>query len=225
MSAPQPPSDRARFGNFELDIGAGELRCDGVRVPVPEQPLRLLEILVEHAGLVVSRDQLRDRLWASDTFVDFEHGLNAAVKRLRDVLGDSAETPRFVETMPRRGYRLIAPVERGDPVPVPVSAPPSPPARRRSWLTAAGALAVIAAAFAVLGSRGVDVWRMFGGHRRMTSVAVLPLVNRSGDATQEYFTDGITDHLIVGLGTIDGLKVISRTSVMTYKTSPEKKLP
>src|SRR4029453_12414748 len=103
-----------------LNIDAGDLRKGGARVPLPEQPLRLLEVLVEHPGQVVSRDQLRERLWAADTFVDFEHGLNAAVKRLRDALGDSAERPRFIETVPRRGYRFIAP---GETLPTAVGPP------------------------------------------------------------------------------------------------------
>ena len=101
-----------RFGDFELDVRAGELRKDGARVLSAEQPLRLLEVLLEHPGVVVSREQLRQRLWPADTFVDFEHGLNAAVKRLRDALGDAAETPRFIETVPKRGYRFVAPTER-----------------------------------------------------------------------------------------------------------------
>jgi DNA-binding winged helix-turn-helix (wHTH) protein len=96
---------RARFAEFELDLRTGELRRRGLLVAVPEQPLRVLELLVRHAGEVVSRDRLRARLWPADTFVDFEHGLNAAVKRLRDILGDAADRPRFVETVPKRGYR------------------------------------------------------------------------------------------------------------------------
>jgi DNA-binding winged helix-turn-helix (wHTH) protein len=108
--------DPVQFGEFELDIAAGELRRGGTRVALPEQPFRLLEVLVEHAGQVVSRDQIRERLWAANTFVDFEHGLNAAVKRLRDALGDVAEQPRFVETVPKRGYRFVAPVVRVEPM-------------------------------------------------------------------------------------------------------------
>ena len=102
---------RARFAEFELDLQTGELRRRGIPVAVPEQPLRVLDLLVQHAGEVVSRDQLRARLWPADTFVDFEHGLNAAVKRLRDILGDAADRPRFIETVPKRGYRFVAPVE------------------------------------------------------------------------------------------------------------------
>lgn len=110
MHDPVATPARVTFGEFTLDRDAGELRRNRVRVPIPEQPLRLLEILLEQPGVVVSREQLRERLWSAGTFVDFEHGLNAAVKRLRDALGDSAETPQFVETVPKRGYRFIAPV-------------------------------------------------------------------------------------------------------------------
>jgi DNA-binding winged helix-turn-helix (wHTH) protein len=100
-----------RFGVFELDVRSGELRKAGSRLTVSEQPLNLLIALLDRPGEVVTRDELRERLWPADTFVDFEHGLNAAVKRLRDALGDSADTPRFIETVPRRGYRFIAPVD------------------------------------------------------------------------------------------------------------------
>ncbi len=112
MPTPARSASSVRFGDYELHIDAGELQRGGHRVPLPEQPLRLLEVLLEHPGVLVSREQLRERLWTADTFVDFEHGLNAAVKRLRDALGDSAEAPQFIETVPKRGYRFIAPVQR-----------------------------------------------------------------------------------------------------------------
>src|SRR5215217_1790848 len=110
-----------RFGVFELDLRTGELRKAGVRISLPEQPFQVLEALLERPGRLVTREELRQRLWPAETFVDFDQGLNAAVRRLRDALGDSADTPRFVETMPRRGYRFIAPViapsVAGTPVP------------------------------------------------------------------------------------------------------------
>ena len=113
--APGPSRRVVRFGAFELDLRAGELRKAGVRVNLQEQPFKVLECLVEQPGELVTREELRQRLWQDDTFVDFEHGVNAAVKRLRETLGDSAETPRFIETLPRRGYRFIAPVECDQP--------------------------------------------------------------------------------------------------------------
>src|SRR5207244_3615052 len=108
-----------RFGVFEVDLPAGRIRRNGLRVHLQDQPFRVLAMLLERPGEVVTREDLRARLWPSDTFVDFDHGLNAAVKRLRDALGDSAENPRFVETLARRGYRFLAPVE------LPGKAPPA----------------------------------------------------------------------------------------------------
>ena len=105
--------DVIRFSVFELNLRSGELRKAGTRINLQEQPLQALALLVERPGELVSREELRLRLWPKDTFVDFEHGLNAVIKRLRETLGDSADTPRFVETVPRRGYRFIAPVDKG----------------------------------------------------------------------------------------------------------------
>src|SRR5436190_24221192 len=100
-----------RFGLFELDQRAGELRKAGVRLNLQPQPLRVLCLLVQRPGELVTREEFRGQLWPDDTFVDFQHGLNAAVNRLRETLGDSAETPRYVETLQRRGYRFIGPIE------------------------------------------------------------------------------------------------------------------
>ena len=111
-----------RFGVFEVDIEAGELRKHGLRLKLSEQPFQILTMLLARPGEIVSREFLRERLWPSDTFVDFDHGLNNAVMRLREVLGDSSEHPRFIETLPRRGYRFIAPVELRCQVPA-VAAP------------------------------------------------------------------------------------------------------
>ena len=115
MEASSAPSASVlRFGVFELDVRSGDLRRSGVRVHLQEQPLKLLQCLLERPGEVVTRDELRRRLWPNDTFVDFDHGVNAAVKRLREALADSADTQRFIETLPKRGYRFIAPVVRPD---------------------------------------------------------------------------------------------------------------
>src|SRR5215467_3898881 len=103
-------SERVRFGVFELDLRSRELRKQGVRVKLQEQPFQLLEVLLERPGDVVTREELRQRIWSSDTFVDFEGGLYNAVKKLREALSDAADTPRYIETLPRRGYRFIAPV-------------------------------------------------------------------------------------------------------------------
>src|SRR5580765_6380881 len=129
-----PIPDAIRFGIFEADLRAGELRRNGIKIRLQEQPFQVLAILLERPGELVTREELHSRLWPADTFVDFDHGLNAAVKRLRDALGDSAENPRFVETVARRGYRLLAPVngavaaERSQVVPATVTS------ARRFWI-------------------------------------------------------------------------------------------
>ena len=110
-STPAPPI--ITFGVFELHLRSGELRKAGKRIGLQEQPLRTLTLLLERPGDLITREELRERLWPGNTFVDFEHSLNAVINRLRDTLGDSADTPRFVETVPRRGYRFIAPVDKG----------------------------------------------------------------------------------------------------------------
>jgi DNA-binding winged helix-turn-helix (wHTH) protein len=109
---PQNNSRIARFGVFELDISAGDLRKNGRKLRLQEQPFQILALLLERAGDVVTREELRQKLWAADTFVDFDHGLNTAVNKLREVLGDSASTPRYIETLARRGYRFIAPLQK-----------------------------------------------------------------------------------------------------------------
>jgi DNA-binding winged helix-turn-helix (wHTH) protein/Tol biopolymer transport system component len=144
MATPEFPSELLRFGVFELDLASGELRKKGVRVKLQEQPYQVLAHLAGRAGVLVTRDELRDRLWPSNTFVDFNNSLNIAVAKLRDALGDTPDAPRFLETVPRRGYRFIAPVERVSApqsteamsIPVPPVPPPSAPAarhRRAAW--------------------------------------------------------------------------------------------
>src|SRR5882762_7153109 len=116
MGTPATSARIVRFGIFEVDLNALELRKHGLRLKLPEQPFQILVMLLERPGEIVTRDELRNRLWQTDTFVDFDHGLNNAVMRLREVLGDSSDNPRFVETIPRRGYRFIAPVDEFFPV-------------------------------------------------------------------------------------------------------------
>jgi DNA-binding winged helix-turn-helix (wHTH) protein len=117
----------ARFDQFEVDLRSHELRKGGVRVRLQDQPFQILAMLLERAGDIVTREELQDRLWPNGTFVDFEHSMNAAIKRLRAALGDAAESPRFVETLHRRGYRFIAAVEPSDMAVKPAAAPlPSP---------------------------------------------------------------------------------------------------
>jgi Tol biopolymer transport system component/DNA-binding winged helix-turn-helix (wHTH) protein len=159
VHSPSSPGGIVRFGVFELNPRSGELRKAGVRIALPDQPLAVLTALLERPGELVTREELRQRLWPGDTFVDFEHGVNAAVKRLRDALGDSTETPRFVETLPRRGYRFIAPVQppsQPEHLDVGTSASPRPPlkgstaeAGRGRWAMWAAAATVIVVAIVV----------------------------------------------------------------------------
>jgi DNA-binding winged helix-turn-helix (wHTH) protein/Tol biopolymer transport system component len=137
-------SELVSFGPFEVDLQAGELRRNGSKVRLQEQPFQILTMLLERPGEIVRREELRNRLWPADTFVDFDHGLNAAVKRLRDTLGDSAENPRFVETLARRGYRFVAPVGRPNRTPSIVKEPEAAAARpRRHWQIVAAVVVVL----------------------------------------------------------------------------------
>jgi TolB-like protein/DNA-binding winged helix-turn-helix (wHTH) protein/Flp pilus assembly protein TadD len=224
-----------RFGVFELDRRSGELRKEGLRVRLQEQPLRILEALLDVAGAPVTREELRQRLWPDDTFVDFDSGLNRAINRLRAALGDDAENPRFVETLERRGYRFIAPVSAPDTAPAAVSAmapaassdessaAPERRPRRSPWLGIALPAAAVAALSIVIAPA---LRREVASNDRVQirSVAVLPLANLSGDPAQDYFSDGMTDALITSLGSWPALRVISRQSVMRFKGSA-KPLP
>ncbi len=209
-----PDATTMRFGVFEVDLRSGELRRNGVKIRLQEQPFQVLAALLEHPGQVVTREELRGRLWPADTFVDFDHSLNAAVKRLREALGDSADSPRFVETLPRHGYRLIAPLERLEAA----SAAPALGGRRPFIRHAAWALA--AALALVLGLAASGAWRGLVGRVRpvrIRALAVLPLQNLSGNPEQDYFVDGMTEALLTELGKVPSLRVVSRQSVMQYK--------
>ncbi len=232
---------RLRFGVFELDLRTGELRKHGLRVRLQEQPFQVLAMLLEHPGEVVAREELQKKLWPADTFVDFDHGLNKAISKIREALGDSAESPRFVETVARRGYRFLADVKVAEEatlrspelatLPHPVAeagdrpdlaVKPEIPKRRLPslvWKISALALILLVASLAA--------WKIHSWNRpslTIRSLAVLPLESLSSDASQDYFADGMTDELISDLGQISALRVISRTSVMTYKHA-RKPLP
>jgi TolB-like protein/DNA-binding winged helix-turn-helix (wHTH) protein len=222
-------AERLRFDGFELDVRAGELRKNGVRLRLRGQPLQVLEILLERAGDVVTREELQTRIWSSDTFVDFDHSLHNAIARIRETLGDSADTPRYIETLPRRGYRYIGPVEDFQRLGLVEELPD------RSSETVAvvhpqkrkGTVALVLVSLLTLGVVAGAMWRSLrtqGAVSPIRSVAVLPLDNLSGDPSEEFFADGMTDQLITDLAKVSSLRVISRTSVMPYKGA-KKHLP
>jgi TolB-like protein/DNA-binding winged helix-turn-helix (wHTH) protein/Tfp pilus assembly protein PilF len=205
-----------RFGVFEVDVRSGELLKQGRRVKLRGRPFDILVLLLARGGDVVSRDELRQQLWAADTFVDFDHGLNAAVNRLRDALGDSAENPRFIETLPKRGYRFIAPVSGA----APESAPPAERRARRLRAPLVLALGALAAAMMVAAVYLRVSFPSRPASSRMT-LAVLPFQNLSTDADQEFLSDGFTEEMIAELGRLDPdrLGVIARTTTMLYKNA------
>ena len=220
MGVCMPPSFKAvRFGVFELDERAGELRREGLKIRLSDQPLQILLLLLEHPGEIVTREELRQRLWSSDTFVDFEQSLNAAVKRLREALGDSGAHPRLIETLPRHGYRLIAPVEMlGKPTSELSSRKSAHWSHHEGWWLAATLVALILGA-AVTFLYAHWAWQSRFGHKpaQIRSLAVIPIANLGDDSTGEYFCDGLTEALITELGQISSLRVISRQSVMQYR--------
>ena len=229
MSAPATVARVLRFDAFELDLHAGELRRRGVKLRLQGQPIQVLAILLQSAGNLVTREELRSQLWAADTFVDFDHSLHNSIGRIREALGDSAEMPRYIETLPRRGYRFIAPVEEvqapriggenGNGTAAAVAIAP-PPTRRTGLI-----LTLI-----FCGAIGLASWAAWQhSYAKSTvvpirSIAVLPMQNLSADAAQEYFADGMTDQLITELAKVGALRVTSRTSVMRYKGT-KKALP
>jgi len=177
MYTPNP----LRFGTFELDVHSRELRSGSTSVRLQGQPFEILCLLLEHRGTVVTREQLRRRLWPVGTFVDYEHSLNAAIKRLRTALGEDADQPQFVETVPRRGYRMIAALQD------PGGAPPT---------------------------------RVAGSPR--LRLAVLPFSNLSGDTSQEYFSDGVTEEGIAQLGRL--CRARARITARLIETATEADL-
>jgi TolB-like protein/DNA-binding winged helix-turn-helix (wHTH) protein/Flp pilus assembly protein TadD len=209
-----------RFGMFEADLEAGELRKNGLKIPLQDQPFQVCAILLKHSGKLVTRDELRKELWPEDTFVDFDHGLNTAITKIRNALGDSAENSRFVETLPRKGYRFIVPLQEQP------KADTATPVKNTEWRTRKLILiggAILLGTCAVLFALNVGGWRdaVFGKPPlpHIQSLAVLPFANLSGDPDKEYFADGMTDSLITELGKVHAVRVISHQSVMQYKGS------
>jgi TolB-like protein/DNA-binding winged helix-turn-helix (wHTH) protein/tetratricopeptide (TPR) repeat protein len=221
-----------RFGDFEVDPRSGELRKRGLPIKLQLQPFRVLQALLEHAGEVVSREELQKTIWPEDTFVDFDHGLNNAVKKLREALGDNAEKHRFIETLSKLGYRFIAPVTVANSISIfeenTVGIRNGKQESRRWFVWSAATIAILAGIL-LAGFVGSKAFRSRGrvlatSTPQIQSLAVLPLVNLSGDPNQEYFSDGMTDALITDLAQISSVRVVSRTSSMLYKHT-NKSLP
>jgi TolB-like protein/DNA-binding winged helix-turn-helix (wHTH) protein len=234
------------FGDFDLDRERFELRRNGHALKLERIPLELLLLLAERQGAVVSRQEIIDRLWGKDVFVDTEHGINTAIRKIRQTLKDDPEQPRFVQTVTGKGYRFVAEINGAKPEPSqPSSQPPLEPMEQRtprppSGLEVSGRsdstvltshpkksipklaiatlaiilLAVSALALNLGGIRG----RIFPTRAaQIHSIAVIPLANLSGDSSQDYFADGMTDELITSLAKNHNLRVVSRTSAMQYK--------
>jgi len=230
-----------RFGIYEVSLRSGELRKAGVKIRVQQQPLKLLEILLERPGEVFTREELRGRIWPKESFGDFDQAVNAAIAKLRSALGDSAENPQYIETLPKLGYRFIANVAIVDASPAtrkPETATGNLPGTEdRDQVALAGLAApksrkwrprwTVTAVALLLGLTILTAWRLRSNSRPISgirSLAVLPLENLSGDASQDYFADGMTDELITDLAHISALRVVSRTSVVMYKGT-RKPLP
>jgi TolB-like protein/DNA-binding winged helix-turn-helix (wHTH) protein len=222
-----PIENTIRFGLFELDLRTRQLTKNGVKIRLPQQSIQALSLLLERPGEIVTREELRERLWPSDVFVDFDHGLNKSIQKLRDALGDSAGSPRYIETIPRIGYRFIGPANGSTEIREPKSDTNTPPppnlasanqawiagSRRARWLFIASLIGLGALTAGLLVR-----WRLRPSEP-IQSLAVLPLDNLSGDSSQDYFADGMTDELITMLAKDSTLRIVSRTSVMQYRAA------
>jgi TolB-like protein/DNA-binding winged helix-turn-helix (wHTH) protein/cytochrome c-type biogenesis protein CcmH/NrfG len=229
MSTPNPYESIVRFSTYELDFSGRVLRKAGMRVRCQEQPLQVLAALLEKPGILITREELRQRVWTEDTFVDFDHALNTAVKKLRRVLSDDADAPRYIETVPRRGYRFIGAIQPDAPIlaaaPAPAinfspvgSADTSPPRHRQTILAAfVGVLLACAAVFYLNSHRTRASGNPFSGKPAM--LAVLPFQNMTSDLSQQSFSDGMTEETTTRLARLNSPRfhVIARTSAMKYK--------
>jgi TolB-like protein/DNA-binding winged helix-turn-helix (wHTH) protein len=218
MQAPSPPTDIVRFGIFQLDRTARELHKAGVKVKLQDQPFRVLALLVDRAGQVVTREEFRQKVWPTDVYVGFDQGLNNAIKKVRDALGDSADSPRFIETVDRHGYRFVAPVSAGP-------GRPSEPRFHFGLRTLRNTAVIGLTTVSLIAALAYWAWHGSGMHARPSHekaiLAVLPFDNLSRDPDQEFFSDGLTEEMIAQLGKLnpERLTVIARGSVAKYKGS------
>jgi TolB-like protein/DNA-binding winged helix-turn-helix (wHTH) protein/Tfp pilus assembly protein PilF len=227
--APNPPTAaaRLRFGIYELDLKNGELRKAGQRLKLQPQPFKVLAILAGRAAETVTREEIQNQVWGEELFVDFERGLNVCIQQIRAALNDDADAPRYIETLPKRGYRFLVPVEKLDApahtasagvlsqqTPAASSTPPA--AKRFTFLVALVSTLLVLSALLYF-AKTSNRFPFRAAAKSIRSVAVLPFDNFSGDPEQQYFADGMTEALIAELGQIRDLRVPSRTSVMLYK--------
>ncbi len=237
------PARRFQFGVFHVDVSNGDVRKQGSKIKLQEKPFQLLVLLLEHAGRITTREELRQGLWSADTFVDFDANLKTTLNKLRRVLGDSAENPIYIETIPRQGYRFLPPVvsleceprSTGDTQPRAISKSADVPTkssgtstgpRLAGWQAISAmmlALMLVVAGIYALRTKSAPVVKPM---QQRVLLLVLPFDNLSGDPTQEYFSDGLTDEMITLLGRQypNGLSVIARTSAMRYRAT-QKPLP
>ena len=227
--------DRLRLSKFELDLRTGEIFHNGRRQLLQDQPLQVLKMLLERPGELVTREELQRRLWPADTFVDFDHGLNKAVGKLRDALSVSGQPCDMIETLPRRGYRFVGPVEPlakpedsrhastglpADAAPAPAKAPGPAAGHRTAW-TAGGAAAILVMVLAIVSYLNVGGLRtrLFPSARPIHSIAVLQMRNLSGSPDQDFFAEGFTDELTTNLARISSLRVVSALAPVTLEYS------
>jgi TolB-like protein/DNA-binding winged helix-turn-helix (wHTH) protein/Tfp pilus assembly protein PilF len=203
-----------RFGAFELNLETNELRRGGALLKLSPQQLQTLRLLTESAGQVLTREQIQRELWGDSTFVDFDRNLNVCIAQIRSALNDDSDAPRYIQTIPKRGYRFIAPVERVSNAPAKETFAAAPRARW-FWIVTAALLASCSMAVGYL------AWHAAGKSDRVM-LAMLPFENLSGDPNEDLFTDGLTEELIGQFGSLnpDRLGVIGRSSVIRYKRAP-----
>lgn len=207
-----------RFGSFELDPANSELRKAGALIKLQSQHFQLLLLLATRSGQIVSREDIRQSLWGDRTFVDFDRSINFCISQIRSALNDDPQSPRYIETVPRRGYRFIAPVEgHSENGGLGQSQAMPKPRRSTRWLLGSAILIAAALVLLVANPRGWRNWLVRPSTGPIKSLAVLPLENLSGDPEQDYFAEGMTDELITALAKNSTLRVVSRTSVTPYK--------
>jgi TolB-like protein/DNA-binding winged helix-turn-helix (wHTH) protein len=223
-SDPPPCASIIRFGSFEVDVRSGELRKNGLRIRLQEQPFQVLVALLMRPGEVISREELRDLIWPKGTYVCFDYALNTAIKKIRVALSDDASVPRYIETIPRRGYRFIGNISPVSSVVVEHAGAGvlsstrhdrSRTSRYRLLTAVAVALALLAAAVLYFGRRMTQL----PAAEKRTMVVVLPFENLDRDANQEALCVGLTEEIITQLGRVDprGLAVAARSSVLAYE--------